>query len=81
MHLSEISFKLVPLSMVSPPRVSENDCCPVPMSTANALAPACALNDLRLLPELTSTVPESFNKATTKTESATSSAPLGTPWK
>ena len=81
MQFSDISFRLVPLRTVSPARVSEKDCCPTPMSTVKAVAPAGALKDLRLVPELTSTVPGSFNKATTKTESATSSAPLGIPWK
>ena len=76
-----MSFKLEPRSTTSPPRVRENDCDPIPMSIVNALAPAWASKDLLLPPEVTSTVPALVKNATTKIESATPSAPLGTPSK
>lgn len=81
MQSALISFRLAPLRTVAPLRVRANVCLPVPISTAQALAPACALNVFLLLPEETWTWPGSVRSATTKTESATSSAPLGRPWK
>jgi len=75
------SFRLVPLRIVAPPRVSEKLCFPVPIFTAHAFAPAWASKVWLLLPEDTCTVPALVKRATTKMESDTASAPLGRPWK
>jgi len=76
-----MSFRLVPLRIVAPPRVSEKLCFPVPIFTAHAFAPAVPTKVWVLLPDDTVTVPAAVRRATTKTESDTESAPLGRPWK
>lgn len=79
MQSALMSFRLVPLRIVLPPRVNEKLCFPVPMFTAHAFAPAWASKVWLLLPEATVTVPAAVERATTKMESDTVSAPLGSP--
>ena len=76
-----MSLGLVPLRTDLPPRIREKVCFPAPMGAAHAFAPAWAAKLFLVLPEETSTVPGSFSRATTNTESDTLSAPWGRPWK
>ena len=76
-----MSRGLVPLRTALPPRVREKVCFPVPMGTVHAVPPAGASKVRLLMPELATTVPGDFSRATTKTESESVSAPSGRPWK